>query len=79
VARGPSSVNFDFSLFKNTSLTERLKLQFRVESFNLTNTPTFLLPAANSVTLAVGQPTFGKLSQGTSVGRQVQFGIKMIF
>jgi TonB-dependent receptor-like protein len=79
VARGPRSVNFDFSLFKNTNLTEKLKLQFRVESFNLTNTPTFLLPAANSVTLAVGQPTFGKLSQGTSVGRQNQFGMKLIF
>jgi Carboxypeptidase regulatory-like domain/TonB dependent receptor len=79
VARGPGAVNFDFSLFKNTNITERMKLQFRAESFNLTNTPTFLLPSANSVTLAVGQPTFGKLSQGTAVGRQIQFGMKLLF
>lgn len=79
VARGPGAVNFDFSLFKNTNLTEKLRLQFRAEAFNLANTPTFLLPSASSVSLAVGQPSFGKLSQGTAVGRQIQFGTKLIF
>jgi hypothetical protein len=43
------------------------------------NTPTFLLPSASSASLAVGQPSFGKMSQGTSVGRQIQLGMKLIF
>ncbi|MDP2999823.1 MAG: carboxypeptidase regulatory-like domain-containing protein [Bryobacterales bacterium] len=79
VGRGPGSVNLDFSLFKNTALTESKSLQFRAEFFNLTNTPTFFLASANSASLAVGQPTFGKLSQGTAVGRQIQFGLKLVF
>jgi hypothetical protein len=79
VGRGPGSVNFDFSAFKNTRLTELHTLQFRAEFFNLTNTPTFYLAAANATSLSVGHPTFGKLSQGAAVGRQIQFGMKLIF
>ena len=89
IARGPGSVNLDFSLFKDVALTERLRLQFRTEAFNLTNTPTFLLPSATSPTLTCigtpgsacnsNNPQFGKLSGSTSVGRQVQFGMKLIF
>jgi outer membrane receptor protein involved in Fe transport len=79
VGRGPGSVNFDFSVFKNTRVTEQHTVQFRAEFFNLTNTPTFYLASANATSLSVGHPTFGKLSQGTSVGRQVQFGLKFIF
>ena len=36
----------DASLFKNFSLTEKSELQFRVEAFNLFNTPEFSLPYA---------------------------------
>jgi hypothetical protein len=79
VARGPGSVNLDFSLFKNTRITEKTDLQFRAEFFNLTNTPTFFLASANSTSLSVGSDSFGKLSNSTSVGRQIQFGMKLIF
>ena len=89
VARGPGSRNADFSIFKNFNFTERLRLQFRSEFFNLTNTPTFFLPAANSPTLTcigtpgaacnANNPTFGKLSSGTATGRQIQFGMKLYF
>ena len=89
VARGPGSRNADLSVFKNTRITERFLLQFRAEFFNLTNTPTFYLPAANSPTLTcigspgsacnANNPTFGKLSSGTATGRQIQFGLKFYF
>ena len=72
-------MNFDFSLFKDTLITEAARLQFRTEIFNLTNTPTFFLANANTTSLSVGRPNFGQLSQGTAVGRQIQFGMKLIF
>ena len=79
VGRGPGSVNTDFSAFKSVRIAERASLQFRAEFFDLTNTPTFFLAAASSTTLSVGSPVFGKLSNGTAVGRQIQFGLKLLF
>jgi len=88
-ARGPGSVNLDASLFKNFRFTERHYLQFRAEFFNATNTPTFFLPAASDPELTcegpagrpcnAGNPSFGKLSDGTATGRQIQFGLKYYF
>ncbi|MGH9661225.1 MAG: hypothetical protein ACRD96_21940, partial [Bryobacteraceae bacterium] len=88
--RGPGSVNFDFSLFKDTRITERYSLQFRSEFFNLTNTPTFFLPGGSSRSMTCIGPTpgaacdasnaeFGQLSSGTATGRQIQFGMRLIF
>ncbi|HUQ90282.1 MAG TPA: TonB-dependent receptor [Bryobacteraceae bacterium] len=79
VARGPGAMNFDFSAFKNVALLESMSLQFRAEFFNLTNTPTFFLEPANGPGLSVGNPIFGKLSNSTAVGRQIQFGLKLLF
>jgi hypothetical protein len=89
VARGPGSKNVDVSVFKNVKFTERVWLQFRAEFFNFTNTPTFLLPAASSPTLTcigppggacnANNPSFGKLTSGTTTGRQIQFGLKLYF
>jgi hypothetical protein len=89
VLRGPGSVNFDFSIFKEAAITERYKMQFRSEFFNLTNTPTFFLPAASNLALTCvgppgsacnrGNPNFGLLANGTATGRQIQFGLKFLF
>jgi hypothetical protein len=45
---GPTYKQWDFALYKNTAIGERMKLQFRAEFFNLLNHPNFsspLLPA----------------------------------
>lgn len=44
ILEGPGFKNVDFSMFKNFGITERLKLQFRGEFFNLFNTPQFNVP-----------------------------------
>jgi hypothetical protein len=57
---GPAYKNFDFSLVKDNQLTERLKMQLRVDIFNLLNHPNFANPL---------WPNFGVdfLQNGTNV------------
>jgi len=42
--KGPSFKEFNFSIFKNTAITERVNLQIRAEFFNLFNHPNFANP-----------------------------------
>jgi len=42
--RGPNFRQFDFAIFKNTALTERVALQLRADFFNLPNHPNFANP-----------------------------------
>jgi len=72
---GPSTHNVDFSIAKNFKFTERWKLQFRGESFNLANTPQFSLPNNN-----LQDPNFGKVTS-TSAGteRHLQFALRLEF
>jgi hypothetical protein len=66
----------DFSIFKNFFLREKLKLQFRAEAFNLTNTPTFEIPGTS-----FGTGTFGVVTAQafTPKPRIVQFGMRFDF
>ncbi len=41
---GPNFKQFDFSVFKDTKLTERLTMQLRFEAYNLVNHPNFANP-----------------------------------
>ena len=73
--RIPGIHNLDFSLFKNFRVTERGTIQFRAESFNITNSPQWASPN-NNVT-AVG--TFGTITNTTNSPRNVQLALKLNF
>jgi hypothetical protein len=79
IGRGPSVADLDFSLFKNFRVGERINIQFRAEAFNASNTPAFSLPAATSQSLTIGNSSFGKLTSSSATGRQLQFGLKILF
>jgi hypothetical protein len=80
ILQGPGTKDVDFSVFKNTHITESSILQLRAEFFNLFNTPEFNNPAAT-----VGAGTFGKVSSaGTEptfqrIERQIQLAAKITF
>jgi len=73
IISNPGLVNFDVSVLKNFSVRERIRIQFRTEFFNFTNTPFFNGPGT-----VMNTPTFGKI---TSAGdpRVVQLGLKVVF
>ena len=67
-------VNLDMGLMKNFNVTERWRLQFRWEVFNLTNTPTLGTPTVN-----IESPDFGKVRSTISTPRQMQFALRLAF
>jgi len=71
---GPARVNFDWSFFKDLSWSERWRLQFRAEFFNLFNTPQFDLPNAS-----IGDPGAGRITGIVGNPRQVQFALRFAF
>ncbi len=77
---GPGLAKWDFSLAKSTSLTERWRLQFRAELFNLLNHVNYSNPAA-SVFASNGtrQGNAGFISSTVTTSRQIQFGLKLLF
>jgi hypothetical protein len=77
--RGPGLVNWDFSLFKNTRITERVRLQFRAEVFNIMNHTNFGAPNLALFASNAPSPTAGVISNTTTTARELQFGLKLIF
>jgi hypothetical protein len=81
--RTPGIDNFDFAVFKRTTITERVGLEFRTEFFNLFNHPYFA-PPGNGFD---GTPTgngFGAITSTVSAGvaqpeRVIQFALKLVF
>ena len=65
--------NFSLSLQKSFKLLETRRLEFRAESYNLTNTPIFESP-----TTAVTSANFGEIRSAQGA-RSIQFGLKLYF
>jgi hypothetical protein len=80
VVIGPGFSNTDFSVIKNTRLSERVWAQFRAEVFDLFNHANFGQPGN-----IVGTPSFGRITNtrfptgDSGSSRQVQFALKLIF
>jgi len=90
IITGPGTKQVDMSLFKNIPLPwrEGFRAEFRVEVFNLLNTPQFNNPnesGASATAAVVGIPTAGQINvagnpaffQRTS--RQIQLALKFYF
>jgi hypothetical protein len=69
-ARSPMQNNWDVSIFKSVSIRERIKLQFRAESVNVTNTPRFNGPGA----MNVSSGSFAHITGQANFPRFVQLG-----
>jgi hypothetical protein len=71
---GPGWSDFDFSVIKDTRITESKTLQFRAEFFNILNLATFSNPDN-----LLGSPAFGKITSTATAEREIQFGLRFIF
>jgi len=88
---GPGYADWDFSLLKSTQITQRFRLQFRAEFFNILNHTNLSLPnevvfsngptqgtTANQTTpAALGTP--GVITATANTSRQIQLGLKLLF
>ncbi|MDE3178699.1 MAG: carboxypeptidase regulatory-like domain-containing protein, partial [Acidobacteriota bacterium] len=81
ILTGPGLKTTDFSLIKNTNLSEKVSLQFRAEFFNLFNTVNFNTPNPVVFTSESGIPssTAGQITGTSTASRQIQLGLKLIW
>jgi hypothetical protein len=89
VAYGPGYFNSDLALFKNFSITESKKVQFRIQAYNFLNHPLYSFPDSGNLTLQFKQDaTTGAITQSnanfgkTTVkngGRVVELAVKFFF
>ncbi len=70
---GPGINDVDLAALKNFALTEKVKLQFRGEFFNLFNHPNFYPPG-----LTLGTATYGVITQAQDP-RELQLSLKLMF
>jgi hypothetical protein len=94
IGTSPSYNTLDFSLSKDTKITESKSLQFRAELFNILNHTNFSYPTlnafngnpnpnnkdANGISLPGSPaPTAGLITSIVGTSRQIQFGLKLLF
>ena len=90
--RGPGLIDWDFGVHRQFQLTERFRMQFRMEAFNFSNTPHFANPGANVSSMILNANgtinnlnNFSSITSVTNLGRdgiderQFRFGLKLQF
>jgi hypothetical protein len=76
---GPGLGTWDFSAVKDTTIRERLTVQFRAEIFNLLNRANFNTPNLIVFTPTGLSGTAGAITCTSTTSRQVQFGLKFLW
>jgi hypothetical protein len=84
---GPGFWDWDVTLAKRMTITERVKAELRFEGYNILNHPHFLNPGTDAAGIGnlIGQPQFGVITttytqpDGTTSARQIQVALKVIF
>jgi len=66
--------NFDYSVIKDTSITESVKAQIRIEFFNGLNHPAFDPPQ-----LSPTAANFGVITRQSNVARRLQTGLRLVW
>jgi len=77
---GPGFLDTDFSLAKDTRITERFSLEFRAEVFDIFNHPNFGNPVLTVTSASFGQIQSTRFPTGDfGSSRQTQFALKLRF
>ncbi|MFP5230751.1 MAG: carboxypeptidase regulatory-like domain-containing protein [Acidobacteriota bacterium] len=76
---GPGVTEWDYSMFKDTTLRENLRLQLRAEFFNILNHSNFNTPNLVVFTPAGVSPTAGIVTSTSTTSRQIQFAAKLLW
>jgi hypothetical protein len=90
--RGPGIANLDASVFRTFAISRAVNLQFRLEVFNVTNTPHFANPSGTNVSSVVYNADgsirslngFGSITGTSNVGREyderyIRLGFRLSF
>ncbi len=84
---GPGFWDWDVTLAKRMTITERIKAELRFEGYNILNHPHFLNPGTDPLGIGnlIGQSQFGVITStytqpdGTTSARQIQVALKILF
>ncbi|CAN5749354.1 hypothetical protein BH10ACI4_BH10ACI4_00960 [soil metagenome] len=74
LTRSPLTFQDDLSAIKDFNIHESIRLQFRLEAFNLLNRVQFGFPNTT-----VGSPTFGYITTQANLPRNIQAALKLYF
>jgi hypothetical protein len=78
----PSYFNWNMTASKQFDITEKVKLQFRTDAFNLTNHPVFAVPVDPNSGIAnfnINDPRFGQSTKTISAPRVLQMQLMLTF